>query len=828
MSTVLTPSKSTSQEEAIRYMKIRRHRARTDLFFLMTDMLGYKDIDKDVHGPILDKLPQFHGGIDETDKKGFTYRPLRDIWSLEGLRKRLVLYPRGHLKTTIVTQAGIIQWILNYPDIRILLTTAVGELGQKVLGEIKAHFQFNDKFRFFFPDYCPTAKKVAEFGNKEEFIAPNRKKAGMRESTVTASSVGKTIAGQHYEVLACSDMVDKENVKTPGGIRDVIDHFRYMDPLLERHQVAPGSSLPNHGWITVEGTRYDFGDLYGTIIDAEEKAKEKEWLIIHGSAEKNPSTKESLWPARFPWDELKKMERNMGPRLYCFPGVTPVLMADWTERPIEQIRVGDKVIGYEFTNGRCRLVETEVYDTNNRYADVIEVETEGGQMIRCTPDHKWWNHRACKDGKTHKRQPYYPLKVGREIVRVYRCHNKPTRKEQQLFDWLGGIFDGEGSCSSSGTPSICQSTSNPEVCAEIEKVLDALEIPWSVWKGKNRDPEWADKWMYQLREARGTIVRLLTHAHMAKRQRFIDRNWKRNHHIGENGGRDRVKTIKPFGKMQVYNLGTRTGNYVAWGYATKNCAQMLNQPVPDSGGLASLADLEGIWIGRRVLAELMERKIVQDLHVTVDLASMEEEKQRGDYIVLTLAGFDRVGRMYVVDIRRAYFTELEVINQFYDLFQRYPGIVDFKVEKEAHWRTLKPFLMRSAPLRGFLPRVIDLQRDNRTSKQQRIQGLQPWFKSKSIRICDDIPCKTDLILEITRFPSASFHDDILDTLADQMQNAKGEINYDIVAEPFGQQIGQPRIEDRFTGFDPISKEARFLYDLMNQDLSSNYHAGTGM
>lgn len=577
---VQSPSKpQVSQEEAMLAIRARRHRARTDLFFLMTDLLGYKDVDREVHAPVIDGWPHFAGGIDRLEKKGWTYRPLISLWDQEGLRKSLTLFPRGHLKTTIKTVSRTIQWILNYPNIRVSITTATADLGQSILLEMKAHFQFNERFRWLFPDYCPIAKKSGEFGNQEQFTVPARTRV-LKEPTVSVSSVGRTIAGNHYEVLVCSDMVDKENVKTPGGIREVIDHFRYMDPLLERHEQPEDSKLPNHGWITVEGTRYDMGDLYGNIIAAAgvtaEKKQAAEWDIVSGSAEKDPANKISIWPRRFPWAELKKMELNMGPRLYS--------------------------------------------------------------------------------------------------------------------------------------------------------------------------------------------------------------------------------------------------------------AQMLNRPIPDGGGLASLEDLEGIFIKRHVLVELLQTKVVQDLHVTVDLASMQEEKTRGDYIVLTLAGFDRIGRMYVVEIRRAYFTEMEVINQFYDLHAKYPNIIDFKVEKEAHWRTLKPFLMRTMPLRGYLPRIVDMQRDNRTSKQQRIYGLQPWFKSKSIRFADDIPCKTDLLAEITNFPSASLHDDILDTLADQMQNAKGEINPDIIAEPnaMSQQFGQPRAEDRFMGFDPISKEARFLYDQIHQDSGANYHAGTGM
>ncbi len=219
----------------------------------------------------------------------------------------------------MITQAQAIQWILNFPDIRILITTATGDLNIKIMTEIQGHFKFNEVFRTVFPEFCPAPKKVDQFGNQESFTVPCRKNKAKREPTCSVSSVGKTIAGSHYEVLLCSDMVDKENVKTPGGIKDVIDHFKYMDPLLERHQVHEGSDLPNHGWVCVEGTRYDFGDLYGSIIDDQDSLDEdkRDWIVHVRDAEADPEKKRTLWPARFPWKELKNMERSMGPVLYA-------------------------------------------------------------------------------------------------------------------------------------------------------------------------------------------------------------------------------------------------------------------------------------------------------------------------------------------------------------------------------------------------------------------------------------------------------------------------------------------------------------------------------
>jgi len=555
-----------------------RQRARTDLWYLM-DVLGYKDVDREVHGPLVDNMPKFLGGKEEIlSNNRFVYTPMKPLWEMESVRKRLFLYPRGHLKTSIISQAGTIQWILNYPDIRILITTATADLAETILGEIKSHFQYNEMFRFIFKDFCPT-KGVKDWGNASEFSIRNRKKEGAREATCSASSVGKTIAGKHFEVLLCSDMVDKENIKTPGGIRDVIGHYTYMDPLLERHEYPEGSELPNHGWVTVEGTSYSFADLYSKLLNDNgfritefgpgvEVRKTEDWTFVHGDAEVDEKTQKTIWPSRFPWKELKKMERSMG--------------------------------------------------------------------------------------------------------------------------------------------------------------------------------------------------------------------------------------------MSIYS------------------AQMKNRPIADEGGLISedLLSKKGFWFNSKVLDGILH---TLRIHTTVDLAGMESAS-RGDYTVLTTAGFDRNGRCYVMDIRRGHFTPSEVIWHIFDINKTFKPI-DIKIEKDAHQRVLGHFLRREMQKRQVFPTIIELKRETRTSKVERIKGLEPWFQARVIRFFDDLDHKTDLFREVVEFPNSKF-DDITDTLADQMQNRDGGINYDVI--PYDKETADEFFAlPKFAGFDPITGHAELLWD-KSESVSENYHDMTGL
>jgi len=546
-----------------------RNRARTDLLWFCREVLRYRDVDDAVHGPICENLQQFKGGKDTVDAKGVLrpkeYLPEVPLWELTGPRNRLFLDPRGHLKTTIITISHSIQWIINYPDVRILISTATGELAERIVSEMLAHFRYNEFFRFLFPEFCPAAKKAGDFGNKDSFTVPNRERKWLKEPTVSVSTVGKTIAGGHYEVEKCSDMVDKENIKTPYQVRDVIEHFRYMQPLLETSTIAPF-----RGWIDVEGTRYDFADLYGSIVDRVKQENDDSWKLSIRRVWNEAL--EPLWPSRFPKQAILRLIAEMG---------------------------------------------------------------------------------------------------------------------EQVFS-----------------------------------------------------------------------------------------------------------------------------------------SQYLNEPVNDADGLCKESEI--VWIPREVMEGLLPRL---RLHTTIDLHGMEQ-KESNDSTVITTGGFDRDGRFYAVDIRKGHYTPFEVIDHLFHVKRQFPNLIDMKMEKDAHARVLLPFVQREQAKRGVWLPLVPIQRDNRTSKKQRIRGLQAWFHNHAIRFAADIKCRFDLVQEIIRFsPVSTWHDDILDTLADQLHNADGNAVGDVY--PMEREPEIPGVpiwqRNRFLGFEKGTGREQWVFEPNIQQLENEYyHPKTGM
>ena len=250
-------------------------------------------------------------GFTNLSKKSNCHRDLcRAIEATEGkYLYRLFLFPRGHFKTSIIAIANTVRNILNNPNIRILLVSSTMENAKKVLNIIKNIFRLCPDFRKYFPEYCP-AEDVKEWGTQTAFTVPNRTNFVLKEATVEVAGIGQTIVGRHFDKIVLSDIVTPENVTTPAQIQKVKDWVEYCISLLHNPEKNP---------IDMEGTRYDFNDVYG---DWEEKAKQKNSqffvykrpaIIINEKGEEEP-----LFPERFSIAGLKKLQETQGS--YKFAG----------------------------------------------------------------------------------------------------------------------------------------------------------------------------------------------------------------------------------------------------------------------------------------------------------------------------------------------------------------------------------------------------------------------------------------------------------------------------------------------------------------------------
>ena len=266
-----------------RLMDDMQHLARTNLYWLSTEILGY-DLVPSVHQPICDFFVQKN--------------PARSFINQSEQKQRLVLDPRGHFKTTIAICDNI-QWMLNFPDIRILNMSGTRELVTRIVQETKSHFQFNEKFRSLFPEFCPTGK-VDDFGHHDSFTVPCRNNWKLREPTLSISTVESVKAGSHYDVGKFDDLVHEKNVGNKEQIAKTKQAFHYTTPLID-----PG------GYREVTGTCYDHSDLYSDMRES------PDWLHhIRACWKERPAEKgqqptyDLLFPERFTLRTLKAIQKE--------------------------------------------------------------------------------------------------------------------------------------------------------------------------------------------------------------------------------------------------------------------------------------------------------------------------------------------------------------------------------------------------------------------------------------------------------------------------------------------------------------------------------------
>jgi len=418
----------------------QRHLARTDLLWLCNKVLGYRDVSREVHGPILDALQHFPGAREfhKTAEDYLAATRGKVLWeplqSLESLawnachvadRQTIYLFPRGHLKSTAITIAHSIQWILNYPNVRILLTTATETLVTAFVIEIRQHFIQNEVLRQLFPELCPQAKeqgKVPELGNLSGFTVPGRdntnKKLGPggKEPTLLASTVGSAITGYHGDVLKCDDLVEKLNSSSQNGIDDVIRHFGSMGDLLEKYN-SDDPERPLKGWVDVVGTPWDFSDLYQVIRNSEDERTIKgippAWNRVIRSAAPNWPAGPYLWPQRMGYKALKEIEDD--------PTKGPAqLSAQYLMNPI--------VAGQGLIDDLKRL----------RWMDELEVtQRVTGRTLRARMDLAGMDVNA-KGSDNDYTALSVGCFVGDTLMLTYLRHGRPPAED--VVEWIFEVF----------------------------------------------------------------------------------------------------------------------------------------------------------------------------------------------------------------------------------------------------------------------------------------------------------------------------------------------------------------------------------------------------
>ena len=83
----------------------------------------------------------------------------------------------------------------------------------------------------------------------------------------------------------------------------------------------------------------------------------------------------------------------------CFIQGTPILIYNNEEKPIEKIEIGDKVKSFDENKNSFVIEEVDEVFINPYKGDLIIIELDNGEIIKCTPEHPFLTQRGWIEAK---------------------------------------------------------------------------------------------------------------------------------------------------------------------------------------------------------------------------------------------------------------------------------------------------------------------------------------------------------------------------------------------------------------------------------------------
>jgi predicted phage terminase large subunit-like protein len=398
-----------------------RTKSRDSLFFFARAILGFKDLDPEIHGPLC-----------------------RALEKCEDITRLMVTFPRTWFKSTVCSIAYPIWRSINNPEIRILIVQNSFSNACKKLGAIKSIFEKNDLFKALFPEILPVPGETWT----RECLKVNRKSAHP-EGTFEAAGVGTATTSRHYDEIIEDDTIapKKDDMTgviqqpTAADIEKAIGWHRQCHPLLIH---------PTKSRIIIVGTRWAEGDLQGWIMEnSPEYVKFSRSIYENdlGEAVRPESGGHIVW-GRFNEEVAKAIERDEGPYMFaCLYMNTPtaainqVFSRSWMKY-YEEIKHRDMVYCTSVDLASAKKEESSDPDytvvltcaVSAKYNEIYVVHyTRGrfdpGETINAVFDHV---------------RAYKPLEVIVESIGYQRTLNYWMRKRMKFHNLLFYINELKG------------------------------------------------------------------------------------------------------------------------------------------------------------------------------------------------------------------------------------------------------------------------------------------------------------------------------------------------------------------------------------------------
>ena len=197
----------------------------------------------------------------------------------------MIVWPRGHLKTTILSEAYVMWRLWREKDKEIAITSSALEQSQKTIENIQYKLADNE----FLKELIPTDRNMT--WNKSSLETINHNKCYQKPFNSTARGI-------HVDYLILDDILREENLSQE-QIKDFFWSIFY--PTVQTRA----------GQMVMIGTPMTTRDLMADILNQDNS----NWKSIKRSCvyvDEQGKWKSPLWPERFALEELADIKEKMG------------------------------------------------------------------------------------------------------------------------------------------------------------------------------------------------------------------------------------------------------------------------------------------------------------------------------------------------------------------------------------------------------------------------------------------------------------------------------------------------------------------------------------
>lgn len=199
---------------------------RTNLFFFSKGILGFKDMTDRCHGPLCEFADRHPS------------------------RFKMMLMPRDHFKSSVITIAGSLQRVVRDSEHRQLISNESSTNAERFLRAIRQQAEGNKIFRALYPEILPKDFRKVRWNDSELDFA---RQGHYPEPSIDSIGMTGASTSRHYTHITIDDPISEEAVKSEKVMNDTITRLSGFTALL----VKPNTD--SMWWV---GTRWAMWDCY--------------------------------------------------------------------------------------------------------------------------------------------------------------------------------------------------------------------------------------------------------------------------------------------------------------------------------------------------------------------------------------------------------------------------------------------------------------------------------------------------------------------------------------------------------------------------------------